>query len=97
MIFQHSSLTYCIPLVKNQSSFYETRSLTVCIKIKTFDWVNWKQLNILIKFSGYLEFYVEDDTEDDSALTVALQITFRGLVACEPVVYKKKVYFEKNL
>ena len=42
-----------------------------------------------------MEFYVEDDTEDNSALAVASQITFRGLVAYEPVAYKKKVYFKK--
>ena len=31
---QQSSLTCCIPLVKGESSFYETRSLTICINNK---------------------------------------------------------------
>ena len=56
--FQHSLLTYFIPLVKDQSSFYEIRSLAICINIKVFNWVNRKQLNILKTFSKYLEFYM---------------------------------------
>ena len=31
MIFQHLSLTYCVLLVKDQSSFYEIRSLAMGI------------------------------------------------------------------
>ena len=58
VIFQHSSLTYCIPLVKDQSSFYEILSTAICINLKAFDWVNRKQLNILKTFSEYLEFYI---------------------------------------
>ena len=46
-IFQHLSLTYCIPLVKDQSNFHETCSLAVYINIKGFNRVNRKQLNIL--------------------------------------------------
>ena len=34
-------------LVKDQSSFYEIRSLAIYINIKAFDWVNKKQVNIL--------------------------------------------------
>ena len=37
--FQHSSLTYCIPLAKNQSSFYEFRTLAICLNIKAFNQV----------------------------------------------------------
>ena len=33
MICQHLSLTYCIPLAKDQSSFYEIRSLAFCINL----------------------------------------------------------------
>ena len=33
-----------------------------------------------------------DDSEDDSALKVAWQISFRGLVAYKPVAYEKKLY-----
>ena len=36
-------------------------------------------------------------TEDDSALTVSSQVTFRGLVAYKPFAYKKKVYFQNIL
>ena len=36
-----------------------------------------------------------DDSEDDSALKVAWQISFRGLVAYKPVGYKPVAY-EKN-
>ena len=38
-------LTYCIPLVKDQGSFYEIRCLAIFINIKAFNQV--KQLNIL--------------------------------------------------
>ena len=58
MILQHSLLTYCIPLVKDQSSFYEMRSLSISIKIKAFNRVNRKQPNILKTFLEYLEFYI---------------------------------------
>ena len=47
-----------MPLVKDQSSFYEIRSLAVYIKIKAFNRVNRKQLDILKTILGYLEFYV---------------------------------------
>ena len=33
MIFQHSSLTYCIPLVKDQSSFYEIRRRAIFVDV----------------------------------------------------------------
>ena len=58
VIFQHSLLTYCISLVKDQSSFYEIRSVAISIKIKAFNQVNRKQLNILKTFLEYLEFYI---------------------------------------
>ena len=58
VIFQHSSLTSYIPLVKDQSSFYEICSPTICINIKAFNQVNRKQLNILKTFLEYLENYV---------------------------------------
>ena len=35
--FQHSSLAYCIPLVKDQIIIYEIRSLSICINIKAFN------------------------------------------------------------
>ena len=40
VIFQHFSLPYCIPLVKDQISFYEIHSHDVCINIKVFNRVN---------------------------------------------------------
>ena len=56
--FQHSSLTYYIPLVKDQSSFYEIRSRTICINIKAFTGISRKQRIILKAFLEYLEFYI---------------------------------------
>ena len=50
MIFQQSSLSYDIPLVKDQSSVYEICSLAICINIKAFNRVNRKQLNIVKTF-----------------------------------------------
>ena len=47
VIFQHCSLKYCIPFVRDRSSFYETYGLGTCIYIKAFNWVNRKQLDIL--------------------------------------------------
>ena len=58
VIFQHSSLTYRIPLVKNQSSFNDICSLAICINIKAFNRVNKKHLNIRKTFLDYLEFYI---------------------------------------
>ena len=58
VIFQHSSLTYCIPLIKYQSSFYGIRSPAAHINIKAFNWLNRKHLNILKTFLVYLDFYV---------------------------------------
>ena len=58
LIFNPSSLTYCMPLVKDQGSFYEIPSLVICITIKAFNWVNTTKLNILQTFLGYLEFYI---------------------------------------
>ena len=40
-------------LVKDQSSFYEIRSLAICINIKTVNWVNRKQLDIAKDFLEY--------------------------------------------
>ena len=51
MIFQHWSLTYCIPLVKDQSSFYEIR------RLMAFSRVNRKQFNVLKTLLEYLENY----------------------------------------
>ena len=54
----------CKPLVKDQSSFYEIRSLAICINIKVFNRVNKKPLNILETFLEYLEpllLVIEDD------------------------------------
>ena len=58
VIFQHSSLTYCILLVKDQSSFCEICSLAICMNIKVFNWVYRKQLNILKTCLEYGEFYI---------------------------------------
>ena len=57
LIFQHSSLTYSIPLVKCQRGFYEIGSLAICINIQIFCWVNRKDLNIPKAFLEYLEFW----------------------------------------
>ena len=75
--------------VKDQSSFYEFQNLAICINIKAFNLVNGKQLNVLKTFLEYLEFYIILLTENDSALKVAYQIAFRGLVAYKLVVFKK--------
>ena len=48
----------CIPLFKDQNIIYEICSLAICINIKTFNRVNRKQLNNLITFLEYLEFYI---------------------------------------
>ena len=57
VIFQHSSLTYGIPLLKNQNSFDETGSLTMCmLNIKAFNRINRKQLKILKTYLEYLNF-----------------------------------------
>ena len=40
VIFQHSSLTYHTPLVKDQGSFYEILSLAIYIDLKAFNQVN---------------------------------------------------------
>ena len=45
-------------LVKDQSSFYEIRSLAIRINIKAFNRINGKQLKILKTFLEYLEFYI---------------------------------------
>ena len=47
-----------IPLVKDQSTFYEIHSLAICIIIKAFNRVNRKQLNILKMFLEYLNFQI---------------------------------------
>ena len=44
-----------IPLVKDENSFYEIRSLDIYINIKDFNWVSRKQLNILKTCLEYLE------------------------------------------
>ena len=49
---------YCLLLLKDQSSFYEIRSLAIYINIKVFNRVNRKQFNILKSLSEYLENYV---------------------------------------
>ena len=59
MIFQHLSLTYCKPVVKDQRSFYEIRCLAICVNIKTFNRVNREQLNILKALLEYPEFYAD--------------------------------------
>ena len=48
----------CIPLGKYQSSFYEICILAICIKIKSFNRVKRKHLNILNIFLEYLQFYI---------------------------------------
>ena len=48
----------CIPLGKYQSSFYEICILAICIKIKSFNRVKRKYLNILNIFLEYLQFYI---------------------------------------
>ena len=50
IIFQRSSLTYCIPLVKDQSSFYELRNLTIFINNQTFNRVNRKGLKTFLEY-----------------------------------------------
>ena len=59
VIFQHLSLTYCKPVVKDQRSFYEIRCLAICVNIKTFNWVNREQLNILKALLEYPECYAD--------------------------------------
>ena len=53
------SAHYGIPLlVQDQSSFYEIRSLGMCLSIKVFNRLNRKRLNILKIFLEYLQFYI---------------------------------------
>ena len=79
VIFQHSSLTYCILPAKDQSSFYEIHSWHICINIKAFNrvtensWTFWKHFQNVWNF-------ILLPTEDYSALNVAQQSTFRRLV-----------------
>ena len=54
-MFQHVSMSYFIPVVGYQSSFYETLRIGICMNIKAFNQINRKQLNIL---KTYLEFYI---------------------------------------
>ena len=81
-------LTYC--------SFYEICSLAICINIELFDQVNREQLNIW-KTVGISKILILLLTEDDSALKVAQQIMFWGLVAYKPVAYEKSIFtYTKN-
>ena len=50
VIFQYFSLADCIPLIKDQSSFYEIRSEAICLNINSFNRINTKQLNFLKTF-----------------------------------------------
>ena len=70
-------------LNKDQSSFYKICSLAICINIKAFSSINRKHFWSIWKIILLL-------TENDSALKVAKQVTFRGLVAHKPVAYKNK-------
>ena len=70
-------------VVKGQSSFYEIRSLAICINIEGFNrltfWKHfWNIRKILLLF-----------TEDDLPLKVAEQFMFRGLVAHKSFTNKK--------
>ena len=47
-----------MPLVKDQSSFYEIRSLGICMNIKALNQVKRKRLIILKIFLEYLEFHI---------------------------------------
>ena len=92
MIFQHSSLTCYMPLVKDENSFYEIRSLAIYANItKVLNRVLngfWKHVWSIWKIILLL-------TEDDSALKAAQLVTFRGLVAHKPVAYKNEAW-QKN-
>ena len=68
-----------MPLVKGERTFYEIRSLAICINIQAFNWVNRKELNILKTYLEYLEFY-----SCILNMIVAEQITLRGLFAYKP-------------
>ena len=52
--------------------------------------INRKQLNIL-KYFWNIWYFIFLFNDDDSALKVTKQITFRGLVTYKPVAYKKSV------
>ena len=86
--FQHSSLTYRIRLAKDESSFYETRSLDISINNKAFNRVDRKQLNALKIFLEYLEFYMVAYWKWFS-LKVTYQIMFQGLTAAKPMLMKR--------
>ena len=77
------------PLVKHQSSFYESRRLAICINISFLliglienSWIFWKHFCYIWNFILLL-------SKDNSALKVAQQIRFRELVIYKPVAYKK--------
>ena len=65
----HSSLT--LPLVKDQSSFYEIRSLAICINIKVLNRVNRVNSWTLWKYFWNIWNFILLLTDDDSALKVA--------------------------
>ena len=79
-------------LVKDQSSFYEIRSLAICINIKALNrvhrnsWIFWKHFCNIWNFILPL-------VEDYLALKLASQIAFLELVAYKPVAYKKVYVF----
>ena len=58
VIFQHSSLTYCLPLVTDQNSYYKICSLAICTNIQAFNQVNRILFNILKTFLECLENYI---------------------------------------
>ena len=54
--FSASVIDMLYSLGKDQSSFYEIRSLAICINIKAFNRINRKQLKILKTFLECLKF-----------------------------------------
>ena len=54
--FSASVIDMLYSLGKEQSSFYEIRSLAICINIKAFNRINRKQLKILKTFLECLKF-----------------------------------------
>ena len=81
------------PLVKHQSSFYESRRLAICIKISFLliglienSWIFWKHFCYIWNFILLL---TKDDSVAQQISKVVQQTRFWELVTYKPVAYKK--------
>ena len=92
---QHSSLTYCILIVKDQSSFYEICSLVICINIKALNRVDRKQFNIVKTLLKYLENYIVASWRWFDPKSFLRNFILRA--SSSLVAYKNKKYYVLHL